>query len=1344
MPLSFNSVFTSPFNIATKRSSGLTLVLTALLMSANVASAQTPSIYSEQSKLIKAPNAVSRLGADLFGDKVNLYNGGLEFTQTDFNLKGNSALPVSVGRRLTIGRSGPSGLFGRWDMEIPHLHGVFARADSWTSITGSASPAITNQRCSTNFGAPRESRGANLQSDWAAKEFWGGNFIYIPGVGDQEMLRRNTLNGTVNNNVPTGGTYNIVTKDAWAFSCINLQSVSAKANENGEGFLAISPEGTQYRFDWLATRPMANLTKSNAAPATFGRTAAKTPGVNSLPPIVAVSADGNTLYRDEVWILPTRVTDRFGNYVDYVYDTTDKWKLLSISASDGRQVTFTYVAGTRKIQTASDGTRTWTYTYSGGDALTQVTLPDSSAWQLGGIDTLAYTDISYVSEPDCENKGTLSIYDMVGSMTHPSGAVGTFTIRPTVHGRSFVEKNCRNLYDGFNFLGTYAVKPKYFASFSLVNKTISGPGLTNMSWLYNYGTENTDWNASWSDCTGASCLDTKVVKVTDPKGDVTRYTFGNRFRASEGQLLKVESGWNGASALRTVTNRYRSYSTGEYPNPAGYSDQDRGDAEIGARYQPLDQRVTTQQGQTFSWTANQFDNFARQKKVTKTGPSGTRNETTVYEDNLTSKWILGQIKSATDDGSGLVMQQNTYDTTTSTLLTTSRFGLLQETMTYNGDGTLATKKDGLNQTTTLSNYKRGIPQLVTYANSTSESAVVDNIGLVTSFTNGAGTTTTLGYDAMGRLSSVTYPTDAGITWNNTIINFVPVASAEKGIAAGHWRQTVSTGNGQSITYLDALWRPVLTSTYDTADQANTEKSVLSKFDHNGKTTFQSYPQRSIASVATVVNGVTTTYDALGRETQSDANSELGLLTTTTSYLSGFTKRVTNPRNQSTTTAFQAFDEPVETAPTTITAPEGVTVQINRDLFGKTISITRSGNDGSTGTVSATRSYVYDANQRLCKTIEPEVNATIQSYDAANNVTWRATGISSPSTTACDQANAAIAAAKVSFTYDSLNRLLTTSYADGSPNITRTYTNDGLPLTVSSNNAGTPTWTSTYNNRRLLTNESLSFEGNTYNVGRVYNSNGALTNLNYPTQSAIASVDYAPNALGEASKIGSYASNVKYYPNGAVSGFTYGNGIVHTLAQNTRGLPQQSRDVGILNDTYVYDANANVQSITDVQEGLNTRNLTYDNVDRLKTATGYFGNASYTYDSLDNLKISSVGSRSNIHTYNTTTNLLSNISSSDSNFNFAYSYDTQGNIIQRGTQVYAFDKGNRLTSATGKATYSYDGLGHRVKTTNTDGSTQVSVYTPAGQILFTNKTGGTNPGKTSYIYLDRHQIAEVKN
>ncbi len=43
------------------------------------------------------------LGADLFGDKLNYYNGSLEFVQIDVSLKGNNALPMSVGRRLVTG-----------------------------------------------------------------------------------------------------------------------------------------------------------------------------------------------------------------------------------------------------------------------------------------------------------------------------------------------------------------------------------------------------------------------------------------------------------------------------------------------------------------------------------------------------------------------------------------------------------------------------------------------------------------------------------------------------------------------------------------------------------------------------------------------------------------------------------------------------------------------------------------------------------------------------------------------------------------------------------------------------------------------------------------------------------------------------------------------------------------------------------------------------------------------------------------------------------------------------------------------------------------------------------------
>ena len=79
---------------------------------------------------------------------------------------------------------------------------------------------------------------------------------------------------------------------------------------------------------------------------------------------------------------------------------------------------------------------------------------------------------------------------------------------------------------------------------------------------------------------------------------------------------------------------------------------------------------------------------------------------------------------------------------------------------------------------------------------------------------------------------------------------------------------------------------------------------------------------------------------------------------------------------------------------------------------------------------------------------------------------------------------------------------------------------------------------------------------------------------------IPPADTAPNALGQPTQAGSYASAISYFANGGMSSFAYGNGIVHRLTQNTRELPLRSLDQqpgqpAILDDTYTYDANGNV-------------------------------------------------------------------------------------------------------------------------------------------------------------------------
>lgn len=241
------------------------------------------------------------------------------------------------------------------------------------------------------------------------------------------------------------------------------------------------------------------------------------------------------------------------------------------------------------------------------------------------------------------------------------------------------------------------------------------------------------------------------------------------------------------------------------------------------------------------------------------------------------------------------------------------------------------------------------------------------------------------------------------------------------------------------------------------------------------------------------------------------------------------------------------------------------------------------------------------------------------------------------------------------------------------------------------------------------------------------------------------LDYKPNALAAPTQVGTFASNISYWPNGAIAGFTYGNGKIHSMTQNTRNLPDVTSDTGILQDKYGYDHNANVASITDQYQNTSTRTLDYDELDRLKTANapGMWGTGSYSYDALDNIRTSTIGNRVSSYHYGAR-NLLDTLSSTSPSFGLTYLYDERGNVSKRGDQVFRFDQGNRLASAPNRDTYLYDGFGHRLQTSAVDGTVTISVYSPAGQLLYTRRRGGPNPAaSTEYIYLHAHQIAEVK-
>ena len=402
-------------------------------------------------------------------------------------------------------------------------------------------------------------------------------------------------------------------------------------------------------------------------------------------------------------------------------------------------------------------------------------------------------------------------------------------------------------------------------------------------------------------------------------------------------------------------------------------------------------------------------------------------------------------------------------------------------------------------------------------------------------------------------------------------------------------------------------------------------------------------------------------------------------------------------------------------------------------------------------VSSTRRYVYDSSERLCKTIDPESGATLVDYDAAGNIAWTAPGTGLTSAT-CDRGSVT-AGQKITRSYDAMNRLLTVVTPGNVADVTTTYTADGKVASLVAANgaagANPVTTTYSYNKRRMLTQETSAQAGYLYTLGYGYDANGFQSSLTYPDTQVVS---FNPDALGRATKVNAgttnYATAITYFPNGAIAGFSYGNGVIHTMTQNARFLPSRSQDTKgttkIIDDTYVYDANGNVDYMTDaaVASGATNRNvdLGYDALDRMivADAPNRWGLGTYGYDSLDNLKLADQGTRQYRYSYDAS-NRLSQIKTPAGASVFTFTSDARGNVTSKNSTAYAFDIGNRLSAVTGVQSYRYDGQGRRVQTTDANGTTkEYWVYSQSGQVLYTSEARRSQ--NLSYIYLGNTQVA----
>ena len=1224
----------------------------------STAAAQDAQPWIEWEQRMDADQRLTAFGPDLLGDQIDPSTGAIVFEHTDVSLPGNSRLEVSLRRRLSQGYlydEGVNAEFGNWEHLVPRLVAI-TRSAGWSG-----------SRCDNSFATsfpaiPRVGSYPFVQY-LQNYEYSNGVKLEVPGQPAQQLLE--SPQGA---QWPAGRKYTTIGN--WYFTCI-------AAVNGGQGFLGHAPNGDQYKFDRYINRPFRPLG-------------------------VLLSAKSTGTPRSKSILAATEVTDVNGNWVRYTYDTSGR--LTRIHANDGREITLSYSGTSQLVSQATanptGNARTWTYSYrntygnkplwEGGGAINiqslgSVTQPDGRAWTLN-LDGM-------FTEP---TPGECWTDAMSLGITHPYGVTGTFGLAEARHrqGLSVVMQYLIDCPNGEGLPPSDPDPPWVTAqvdTISVVSKQLQGPGVPTASWSFQYEFDDGPPGSSSSD-------PTNTAVVVQPDGTLIHYDHRWQEGTYGGQLLRKEiRQTSGAAPLETATHVQLAEA---WP---GYSFAESGSySSAGFRAICPTETVVSRGSDTYT-TAYSYDtnfssatySFGYPLQVTETSstaPGLSRTTTTAY---LHDKplWIVGLPTSVTRNGK--LFDSYTYDALRR-VETRSRFGALSGTYTYHGaagqQGTVASFADALDNTYTLSDWKRGKPQFVQRPDGTSFSRVVDDNGWVTSETDGRGITTGFGYNPMGWLTLVDRPPG----FNDTATSY-----------SGHGTalQAVSTRGTQRTTVAyDALLRP----TQVTRDATNGSVAPIherSTYDIFGRETFKSWPSASAAPTA----GVSTAHDALGRLVSS-AETVAPYATTTTEYLGGGQTRLTDPAGAQTTTTHRAFGSPANTEVMQVIDALGAVTATTRDIHGNVTQLTQSGTQNGF-TASVTRRFWYDSRLRLCRHRAPEFGDELFSYDALDRLRYRSRG-ESPATSCATP----LSSLRTAYTYDPRGRLTNTNFPSTTPDITVTYDGNGNKTAVS---RGGVNWSYEYNALDQMTRETLDVDGRSYQFDYGYDANGYLTSR---TRAGGPAVQFAPDALGRPTGLTvggtNYLHGVGYHPNGLVASGQYGNGHVFTQTLDARQRPLELSTVRAGGPTAVwrshgYDLRGQLASITDHVDAAESRWFGYDAKGRLTTAdSAWWGPGSITYDALDNLRVQSLGNDWASVDYDAATNRVSG-ATEPSGYR-AYGYDARGNATTVGALTLSYDFANQPTGVSGAttATYTYDGNLKRVKSV-AGGKTVYSVYSALG-------------------------------
>lgn len=707
-----------------------------------------------------------------------------------------------------------------------------------------------------------------------------------------------------------------------------------------------------------------------------------------------------------------------------------------------------------------------------------------------------------------------------------------------------------------------------------------------------------------------------------------------------------------------------------------------------------------------------------------------------YSPNTTA-WILGLPRSETVyQGLGTVTtlaatdyfydEVTSCDTASTTRIPTK--GNLTRILRWLSDGTspeVRTAHDGYgnvictrdangNVTTITYDKSATLPTVVTNPlghTTTTQYYGVDSVpadtglyGQVKGITDANKTTTTTQYDALGRKSLDTSPDGS---WTRYFYNTFGFGVGDNG---QHIRTDTSSGLS-SWTYFDGLGRTVLTK-----KTGPDSKLIITQvqYDSRGLAVGVSLPYFNGASFASIL-WRTMTYDLVGRlvsETNPDGSRALRCYrdwTTVTIDANNHRRRETQD-SSGRIVKVEEYLGGGSTCTTDVGTPYATT-SYQYDLLGNLLTVTDA--------KSNVTEIQYDTLSRKRFMHDPDAGDWSYDYDLAGNLVRQV------------DARGQI----ITLTYDVINRLTRKTLPEGKQlrylydkrkygrgrlsevkdlSGSTIFTYDALGRAIKEQMKVFPVVLPGRSTKYLT---EAAYDG----IGRVmsvrypdkttvnYGYNGPLLERVYDSgQVYIAYSGF--NALGQPARV--------TFGNGVVTDYTYSNAVNSACPEpNSRLCTATTRgSTGTYQDfRYRYDPTGSVLSIADPFGGDQT--FQYDELNRLVSASGPYGGATFAYDAIGNLTCNAIYGQCSAANPNYSYPPSGSLTAKPHAVSHAgadtFTYDANGNMLSGAGRTFTYDPENRplsISTNQGVTDFVYNSDGMRViKTTGAATTTYVGKF-----------------------------------